>query len=105
MKLNTFSHFLSAMVAVAYATDLSAADAPTPTADESTLKPISASWLPVFNGTNLKWLDGVKTVDLVDEKGPLSSSIGFQLCHGAGRVTDASFKNVVYRPLKSDPAK
>jgi len=51
------------------------------------------------------WLNGVPTVDLVDEKGPLTGAIGFQLCHGTGRVTDASFKNVVYRPLDSPPAK
>ena len=48
------------------------------------------------------WLNGVKTVDLVDDKGPLTGAIGFQLCHGAGKVTDACFKNVVYRPLASE---
>ena len=45
------------------------------------------------------WLNGVKTIDVVDEKGLLSGPIGFQLCHGTGKMTDASFKNVVYRPL------
>jgi hypothetical protein len=44
------------------------------------------------------WLNGVKTVDAVDEKGRLTGPIGFQLCHG-GKPTAASFKNVVYRPL------
>lgn len=47
------------------------------------------------------WLNGVKTIDIVDEKGRLSGPIGFQLCHGTGKMTDASFKNVVYRPLKA----
>ncbi len=45
------------------------------------------------------WLNGVKTVDVVDEPGLLAGRIGFQLCHGKGNPTDASFKNVVYRPL------
>jgi Domain of Unknown Function (DUF1080) len=45
------------------------------------------------------WLNGVKTIDVVDEKGLLSGPIGFQLCHGTGKRTDASFKNVVYRQL------
>ncbi|MEO6992102.1 MAG: DUF1080 domain-containing protein, partial [Lacunisphaera sp.] len=44
------------------------------------------------------WLNGVLTVDVVDEKGRLSGPIGFQLCHG-DKGTDASFKNVVIRPL------
>jgi hypothetical protein len=35
----------------------------------------------------------------VDEKGLLTGPVGFQLCHGTGKMTDASFKNVVYRPL------
>ena len=47
------------------------------------------------------WLNGVKTIDVVDEKGLLTGPIGFQLCHGTGKMTDASFKNVVYRPLKA----
>jgi Domain of Unknown Function (DUF1080) len=46
------------------------------------------------------WLNGVKTIDIVDEKGRLSGPIGFQLCHGTGKLTDAAFKNVVYRPLQ-----
>jgi 3-keto-disaccharide hydrolase len=46
------------------------------------------------------WLNGVKTIDIVDEKGLLSGPIGFQLDHGPGRMTDATFRNVVYRPLK-----
>jgi hypothetical protein len=46
------------------------------------------------------WLNGVKTIDVVDEKGLLAGPIGFQLCHGVGKMTDASFKNVVYRALK-----
>jgi hypothetical protein len=45
------------------------------------------------------WLNGVKTIDVVDEKGLLTGPIGFQLCHGQGKLTDASFKNVVWRPL------
>lgn len=45
------------------------------------------------------WLNGVKTIEVVDEKGLLTGPIGFQLCHGGGKMTDASFKNVVYRPL------
>lgn len=46
------------------------------------------------------WLNGVPTVDVVDENGRLSGPIGFQLCHG-DKGTDASFKNVVIRPLES----
>jgi 3-keto-disaccharide hydrolase len=46
------------------------------------------------------WLNGVKTIDVVDEAGLLSGPIGFQLCHGMGNMTDASFKNVVYRPIE-----
>lgn len=45
------------------------------------------------------WLNGVKTIDVMDEKGLLAGPIGFQLCHGVGKVTDVSFKNVVFRPL------
>jgi Domain of Unknown Function (DUF1080) len=47
------------------------------------------------------WLNGVKTIEIVDEKGLLTGPIGFQLTHGVGKMTDASFKNVVYRPLKA----
>lgn len=50
------------------------------------------------------WLNGVKTIDLMDEKGLLTGPIGFQLCHGTGKVTDASFKNVVVRRLPTTPA-
>jgi len=51
------------------------------------------------------WLNGVKTIDIVDDKGLLSGPIGFQLCHGQGKLTDVSFKNVVYRPLSATPPK
>ena len=44
------------------------------------------------------WLNGVKTIDAIDEKGLLSGPIGFQLCHGSGKMTDACFRSVVYRP-------
>lgn len=44
------------------------------------------------------WLNGVKTIDVVDEKGRASGPIGFQLCHG-DKPTDASFKNVYVREL------
>lgn len=47
------------------------------------------------------WLNGVKTVDVVDEKGHLTGAIGFQLCHGESNSTEASFKNIWMRPLKS----
>jgi hypothetical protein len=47
------------------------------------------------------WLNGTKTIDVTDEKGLLSGPIGFQLCHGTGKMTDACFQNVVYRPLTS----
>lgn len=46
------------------------------------------------------WLNGVKTIDIVDEKGRLTGPIGFQLTHGVGKMTDASFKNVVFRLIK-----
>lgn len=46
------------------------------------------------------WLNGVKTLDVIDEPGLLSGPIGFQLCHGKGNMTDASFRNVVYRPIE-----
>jgi 3-keto-disaccharide hydrolase len=45
------------------------------------------------------WLNGVKTIDVVDDQGYLSGPIGFQLCHGKGHATDASFKNIVCRPI------
>jgi len=44
------------------------------------------------------WLNGVLTVDTVDENGRLSGPIGFQLCH-SGKATEAWFKNIVTRPL------
>jgi 3-keto-disaccharide hydrolase len=50
------------------------------------------------------WLNGVKTIDVVDEPGLLSGPIGFQLCHGSGKMTDASFKNAVYRPIETESA-
>jgi len=50
------------------------------------------------------WLNGIKTVDIVDDKGPLNGRIGFQLCHGEGKVTDASFRNIVLRPLPAAKA-
>lgn len=48
------------------------------------------------------WLDGTLTVDTVDEEGRLAGPIGFQLCHGE-KGTDASFKNVLIRPLAATP--
>ena len=47
------------------------------------------------------WLNGVKTIDLNDAQGRLIGSIGFQLCHGEGKVTDVSFRNVYIRLLPS----
>ncbi len=44
------------------------------------------------------WLNGVKTVDVVNEKGKLTGPIGMQLCHG-GASTDASFKNLYVRMI------
>jgi hypothetical protein len=44
------------------------------------------------------WLNGVKTVDVTDEKARPAGPIGFQLCHG-NKKTDASFKNVYVKPL------
>jgi hypothetical protein len=46
------------------------------------------------------WLNGVKTVDVEDEKGRATGRIGFQLCHG-GKKTEATFKNVVIKTLGS----
>jgi len=34
----------------------------------------------------------------------LSGPIGFQLCHGTGKLTDVSFRNVFYRLMKPAPA-
>jgi Domain of Unknown Function (DUF1080) len=45
------------------------------------------------------WLNGVKTIDIDDEPGRLTGAIGFQLCHGEGKATDVSFKNVYIRAL------
>lgn len=47
------------------------------------------------------WLNGVKTIDVIDDKGRLTGPIGFQLCHGVGRRTEVFFKNVVYRPIET----
>jgi hypothetical protein len=44
------------------------------------------------------WLNGVKTVDVVDEPGRLAGPIGFQLCHG-DKPTAASFKNLYVRAV------
>ena len=46
------------------------------------------------------WLNGVKTIDIVDEPGNLTGPIGFQLTHGVGNKTAASFKNVYIRPIR-----
>jgi hypothetical protein len=50
------------------------------------------------------WLNGVKTVDTVDTEGfqkKHTGSIGFQLAHGIGNKTEASFRNVYLRPLRA----
>lgn len=47
------------------------------------------------------WLNGVKTIDVNDEKGRLTGAIGFQLCHGEKRLTDVSFRNVYLRAMPS----
>jgi hypothetical protein len=49
------------------------------------------------------WLNGVQTMDVKDEKGRLTGRIGFQLCHGENKMTDASFKNVYVRLLSVTP--
>ena len=49
------------------------------------------------------WLNGVKTIDVNDEKGRLTGAIGFQLCHGEKKLTDVSFRNVYIRPLAPEP--
>jgi hypothetical protein len=46
------------------------------------------------------WLNGVKTIDVEDEKGNLTGPIGFQLTHGAGNKTAASFRNVYIKPIR-----
>jgi len=45
------------------------------------------------------WLNGFKTVDVVDEVGRSTGPIGFQLCHG-DKPTAASFKNLYIRALR-----
>jgi Domain of Unknown Function (DUF1080) len=45
------------------------------------------------------WLNDVQTIDVNDVKGPLSGRIGFQLCHGENKMTEASFRNVYVRRL------
>jgi hypothetical protein len=45
------------------------------------------------------WLNGVKTVDTVDEPGRLTGPIGFQLTHGEGKRTEAFFKNLYLRRI------
>jgi 3-keto-disaccharide hydrolase len=44
------------------------------------------------------WLNGVKTVDVVDDPGRLTGPIGFQLCHG-DKPTAAAFKNLYVRAV------
>jgi len=44
------------------------------------------------------WLNGVKTIDVVDDPGRLTGPIGFQLCHG-DKPTDVSFKNLYVRAI------
>jgi hypothetical protein len=46
------------------------------------------------------WLNGIKTVDIVDEPGNLTGPIGFQLAHGEGHRTEASFKNMYLRHIR-----
>lgn len=45
------------------------------------------------------WLNGVKTIDVVHERGQLTGPIGFQLCHG-NKQTIVDFKSVYVRPAK-----
>jgi hypothetical protein len=53
------------------------------------------------NGHHIEaWLNGTKTLDVFDDKGLLTGPIGFQLTHGKGNRTEASFRNVYLRPLK-----
>ena len=40
-------------------------------------------------------------LDVVYELGLQVRRIGFQLCHGNGKTTDASLKNADYRPLEA----
>jgi hypothetical protein len=49
------------------------------------------------------WLNGVQTMDVNDLKGRLTGRIGFQLCHGENKMTDASFKNVYVKLLPPLP--
>jgi hypothetical protein len=49
------------------------------------------------------WLNGVKTVDMKDEKGKPTGPIGFQLCHG--NKTQAWFKNVVVKEIEKKEGK
>jgi Domain of Unknown Function (DUF1080) len=44
------------------------------------------------------WLNGFKTVDVVDAAGRSTGPIGFQLCHG-DKPTAASFKNLYVRAV------
>jgi Domain of Unknown Function (DUF1080) len=46
------------------------------------------------------WLNGFKTVDVVDAAGRSTGPIGFQLCHG-DKPTTASFKNLYVRPVSA----
>jgi hypothetical protein len=46
------------------------------------------------------WLNGVKTIDVEDEKGNLTGPIGFQLTHGVGNKSAASFRNVYVKTVK-----
>jgi Domain of Unknown Function (DUF1080) len=48
------------------------------------------------------WLNGFKTVDVVDEVGRSTGPIGFQLCHG-DKPTAASFKNLYVRAVRAPP--
>ena len=43
------------------------------------------------------WLNGVKTIDMVHEKGKLTGPIGFQLCHA--NPTEVWFKNIYVKML------
>ncbi len=45
------------------------------------------------------WLNGVKTIDKVHEKGFLDGPIGFQLCHG-NKHTIVDFKSLYVKELK-----
>lgn len=43
------------------------------------------------------WLNGVQTVDMVNEKGRLTGPVGIQLCHG--EPTEVWFKNIHVKML------